>query len=364
MVNSNDDECDRRQFATALTGIVASSFAAPAIATESKTDSQIILGDGDYKYAVQHNWAQLPQEFEWQTTHNCTIDRNGFVYIIHEGLENRRDHPTIFVFDTVGKYVRSFGNQFAGGAHGMDLRDENGEEFLYVASYRPKMFAKLSLNGEEVWRRYAPMNSGKYALGEEVDNHVYNQRDTFMPTNFAFLPEGDFLVADGYGSYLVHRYDKDANWKSCFGGAGEDDDSFFCPHGLKYDDRPGREPVVLVTDRARHIVKSFSIGGEYQGTLDGFLAPCNFDIRGEDIVVPDLNSRITILNSKNEVLTHLAYDVAWQQEVDQKQLRTKPETWRAGRFVHPHDACFDHEGNIIVTEWVQPGRVTKLSLLS
>ena len=29
----------------------------------------------------------------------------------------------------------------------MDLRDENGEEFLYVTSYRPKMFAKLTLTG-------------------------------------------------------------------------------------------------------------------------------------------------------------------------------------------------------------------------
>ncbi len=101
---------------------------------------------------------------------------------------NRRDHPTIFVFDGDGKYVRSFGNQFAGGAHGMDLRDEDGEEFLYVTSYRPKMFAKLSLKGEEVWRRHAPMESGKYAAGEDVDNHVYGKRDNFMPTNICFLP--------------------------------------------------------------------------------------------------------------------------------------------------------------------------------
>ena len=68
--------------------------------------------------------------------------------------------------------------------------------------------------------------------GEDVDNHVYGNRDNFMPTNFAFLPDGDFLVADGYGSFWIHRYDKDANWKSCFGGPGDGDAQFINPHGL------------------------------------------------------------------------------------------------------------------------------------
>jgi hypothetical protein len=32
--------------------------------------------------------------------------------------------------------------------------------------------------------------------------------------------------------------------------------------------------------------------------------------------------------------------------------------------VHPHDACFDHEGNILIAEWVATGRVTKLKRLT
>ena len=31
-----------------------------------------------------------------------------------------------------------------------------------------------------------------------------------------------------------------------------------------------------------------------------------------------------------------------------------------GRFICPHGACFDHDGNIFVVEWVEVGRVTKL----
>ena len=43
------------------------------------------------------------------------------------------------------------------------------------------------------------------------------------------------------------------------------------------------------------------------------------------------------------------------------QLRTEPDNWQDGRLLHPHDACFDQEGNIIVAEWVSTGRVSKLT---
>jgi hypothetical protein len=49
-------------------------------------------------------------------------------------------------------------------------------------------------------------------------------------------------------------------------------------------------------------------------------------------------------------------------------MRLRQTTNRAdfepGKFVCPHDAWFDHEGNIFVTEWVEIGRVTKLRKVS
>ena len=61
----------------------------------------------------------------WRST------RRGHLYVIHEGHVDKPDHPSIFVFDSEGKYVRSFGNQFQGGGHGIEVREENGQEFLY-----------------------------------------------------------------------------------------------------------------------------------------------------------------------------------------------------------------------------------------
>jgi hypothetical protein len=46
------------------------------------------------------------------------------------------------------------------------------------------------------------------------------------------------------------------------------------------------------------------------------------------------------------------------------KIRMDPKTWVPGKFVHPHDACFDKDGNIFVVEWVDTGRVTLLRKVS
>ena len=62
---------------------------------------------------------------------------------------------------------------------------------------------------------------------------VWAMRDAFMPTNYAFLPDGGFFLADGYGSFRIHRYDKDAKWVSAFGGVGDGKGTFNTPHGAR-----------------------------------------------------------------------------------------------------------------------------------
>jgi len=93
------------------------------------------------------------------------------------------------------------------------------------------------------------MQSALYAPDEDTQPRKVLGRNRFLPTNFAFLPDGDFLLADGYGSYYIHRYDRDGNWKSCFGGPGDGHGKFDTPHGLWVDDRRPDDPQLVVTDR-------------------------------------------------------------------------------------------------------------------
>jgi hypothetical protein len=346
---------------------IAAIAAAPNVLTRGKASTQVIVGEGDHRYEVLHDWARLPDSYTWQTTHNVAVDRQGLVYVIHEGREELRDHPAIFVFDPDGKFIRAFGKQFQGGGHGLEVVTEGSQQYLYVTGYQQlKNFAKLTLTGELVWERRAPMESGLYPAGEAAEPKKVWGRDRFMPTNYAFLPDGGFFLADGYGSYRIHRYDRHGNWVSMFGGVGKGPGEFNTPHGICLDARPGREPQVLVADRANARLQWFTLDGQHRKTLDGFILPANFDIHRDLLLVPDLSARITLLNGADEVVAQLGEDPAWREQVlkDGMKLRREPDQWVAGKFLHPHDACFDAQGNILVAEWVQTGRITKLRRLS
>ena len=358
------DNLSRRQFLAASAAGAVTAFAAPAVITASKTDSRIVLGEGDYRYEVQHAWPQLPSKFQWQTTHNVAVDADGNVYVIHEGKADLPDHPSVFVFDADGKYLRSFGAEFQGGGHGIEVRDEGGEQFLYVCAYQQvKSFAKLSLNGEVVWRKHAPMESGVYAAEEDTNPQKVWGRDRFMPTNFAFLDNGGFLLADGYGSFYIHEYDAEGNWVRCFGGPGDGAGTFQTPHGIWIDERPGRERSVVICDRAHHTLQYLSLDGEYQETLTGYGLPANIDTWNELMLVPELHARVTLLNAQNEVVAQLGDDLARITGDGGREVRGTPDLWVDGKFVHPHDACFDANGDIFVAEWVATGRISKLKRL-
>jgi len=337
---------------TAGAAALAAAATRPAAARARRLAEETILGAGEHTFRVQHHFPQLPDRFTWQTTHGVALDAAGNLYVIHEGRKEQKDHPAIFVFDPAGTFIRAFGSQFQGGGHGIEVRREGGEEFLYVCGYQQaKCFAKLTLDGDTVWYRKAPMESGAYAPGEDISTKPSWNRQGFLPTNIAFLDDDtskapEFFLADGYGSFKIHRYGADAKWQSCFGGAGEGAGTFNTPHGLWVDRRPGREPAIVVTDRT------------YRETIPGFGLPANIDTWKNLMLVPELKACVTLLDAENKVVAQLGRAVERLDEI--KNLRTQPDQWLDGQFVHPHDACFAPSGDIFVAEWVGTGRVTKL----
>jgi sugar lactone lactonase YvrE len=222
----------------------------------------------------------------------------------------------------------------------------------------------MSLKGETVWQKYAPMDSKVYAAGEDTNPQKVWGQNRFMPTNFAWVPGGtDFLLVDGYGAFVVHRYDKDGNWKSVFGGPGKGEGKFNTPHGLWVDTR-GAEPRIVVCDRANHSLQFFDINGKYQKTVKGFGLPANAETYKGLLLVPELHARVSILDANDKVIAQLGDDVARVTAKDGGGIRGDSNRWQAGKFVHPHDACFDADGNIFVAEWVATGRISKLRKVS
>lgn len=344
--------CSRRTCLKAAAGLSLAAAAPTILGATDKAGTKLsVVGQGEYTYECLHGWGELPSHIQWGETHGVAIDEAGLIYIKHR---NNAADPmdAIVVFDPQGRFVRSFGDEYNGGGHGIDIRKEGNTEFLYLCDIKHNLVSKTTLKGELVWVKGRPTEPGVYQ----------DPRSRFSPTNVAFAPDGGFYVGDGYGSHYIHQYDRQGNWVRTFGGQGTEPGKLRTPHGLWLDDRPGREPSLVVADRANARLQYFTLDGRHLGFVQEVSFPAHFDIRGQVLLVPDLHARVTLLDGNNRVIAHLGYDEAWTKEVlaDNMRMRREPARWQSGRFIHPHDACFDQEGNIFVVEWVPTGRVTKL----
>ena len=344
----------------------SAAVAAPRIATAKRGEAEPIVGSGEHTYRCVHDWGRdaLPDGHGYgNASHGVAIDRDGFVYIAHQG-----GPESVFVFDPDGRFVRSLATlhsatnkktgQTRSTGHGIDIREENGESVLYLAPTNAAVgFTKMTTAGEVIWTR------GREQIAEESDALAAGTK--FRPTNTSFRPDGGYYLGDGYGSDIVFEYDADDRFVRAIGGTGTEDGRFRTPHGQWLDDRDGT-PKLVVADRANKRLQWFAMDGSHLRTQDGFLFPADIDVRGDLMLVPDLHARITILDADNRPVAQLGDDEPWRTQVlgDDFAMRRQPQRWRPGRFVHPHDACFDADGDIYVTEWVVGGRVTKLERVS
>jgi hypothetical protein len=337
---------------TATTALAAGAAPTLLFAADTTSGDHPVIGTGKYRYECHHGWGQLPDHIQWQTTHGVCIDEAGLIYITHQGYGDM-SMDTIAVFDPTGRFVRSWGKEYHKGGHGLDIRKEGREEFLYFCDVHNRQVVKMTLKGDVVWKMGYPKEPG-----------VYQEVKQYSPTNVAFAPDGGFYIGDGYGSHYIHQYDKNAKWVRTWGGEGDAPGKMRTPHGLWLDNRRGRETSLVVADRANARLQYFTLDGKHIGFVQDVLFPAHFDIRGDVLLVPDLHARVSLLDRDNKPIVHLGDDAAWIAEVKKFQVRTDPKQWVPGRFVHPHDACFDRDGNIFVAEWVQTGRISKLRRVS
>lgn len=338
----------RRRFLFAVGG------GAPLIlgAADKAGSKKPILGEGDHTYEVTHDWGELPADIKYGNTHGVCEDSQGRIYVHHTVNAVSESSDSMVIFDAEGKFIKSWGKDFKGGAHGLHIRREGSTEFLYLCDTKRGLVVKTTLDGEEVFTLGYPSQSEAYKPGADGKQIKYS------PTNLAIPPNGDIYVGDGYGSSYVNMYNSKGEYKFTFGGMGKEAGQLSCPHGIIVDLR-GKEPILLIADRGNARIQTFTLEGKHIEFISGTNLPCHFSFdKNGDVVVPDLGARVTLLDRNNKVITQLGDDSAantWNA------LRKEPrDKFIPGKFVCPHGACYDHAGNIFVVEWVEVGRVSKL----
>ena len=139
------------------------------------------------------------------------------------------------------------------------------------------------------------------------------------------------------------------------------------PHGLWLDNRPGREPSLVVADRANARLQYFTLDGKHLELRQRRAAsPPTSTSAATCCWCPTCTPACRCSTRTTRSIVHLGDDPkpgpkkCWPTA---SRCAREPEALAAGKFIHPHDACFDKDGNIFVVEWVPTGRVTMLRKL-
>jgi len=333
---------NRRSFIAATAATVAApSFLAPRALGDDPLPPPI--GSGSQRYAVNHSFLSPLQGTSWGDTHGVAQDAAGRIYLAHTVGGGSEKPLAVCVYEADGRAIGGWGTDFAGGAHGLDLRKEGDQEFLYHCDTRRRCVVKTALDGTVVWTATCPMQSG-----------VYGSASEWCPTNVAFHPGGDLFVGDGYGKGFIHLFGADGQWKKIITKPGSGKGETSCPHGLGIDPR-GKEPMLVVADRGNRRIQVLALDGTPVAIhTDGVRMPCDMKFRENLMLVPDLESVVCLYDESFKPVVALG-------DGHPTNLRGQPtESFQFGRFVHPHDAIWLADGSILVAEWVPQGRVTRL----
>jgi hypothetical protein len=339
--------------------------AAPFIVTAAKGQPSVPrMGHGAYQYEALHDFLQPPPSLKFGNTHGIVVTGDGRIVLCHTVHKNSESPDAIAIFDSDGRFIKSWGADLRGGAHGLVIRREGSQEFLYHCDNVKGFVRKTTLDGEVVWILHAPLESGLYAKANE-----------YKPSTLAFAPNGDFYIADGYGKFYIHHYDAKGRFLRSFGGSRAEMDRLkgqetaagttIWPHAIAVDTR-GERPLLMVGERGdNRRVQYFSLDGKPLHMLkESVRWPSTFDFHQGLMLMPDLKAVVTLYDAKNKPLVQLGDG----QQADGKTyegIRNQERTaFTPGRFVAPHAACFDAAGDILVVEWVEVGRVTKLRKLA
>src|SRR5947199_3164009 len=266
------------------------------------------------------------------------IDKAGNIYVTTDTERG------VVVYSAGGKFLRAFGPT---RIHGLEVREENGTEYLYCARPSDHEVVKLKLDGEQVWAIHFPEQAG-----------IYKDAKGFNPCAVTIAPDGSIFVADGYGSNYVLKFDKDRKFMKAFGGPGEEEGKFKTCHGIGLDTRQGR-PLLLVCNRNNNRVEYWDLDGNFVKVIQKDLRmPAAVHIRGDYAVLPELQGRVTVLDKAGNIVAQVGDN---PNEKQRAKCDLPPDPWHDAIFNSPNGASIDKDGNLIVTEWSQFGHLQKFT---
>ena len=302
----------------------------------------MLIGNQTHQFDFVATPLTLPANVKLGYTHGICVDVDDNLFVFNQS------QTAVLCFNAFGEYQHSWGEEFAHGAHGMRLVNEDYSQFLYLTDYEHHRVFKMTLRGGEIYR-----------LGVPPRHDLYEQASQYKPTDVCVGPHGGLYVFDGYGKSYVHRYDRHGKYLSSFGGVGTKSGSLDCPHGGWVDTRRA-EAELYVADRGHNRIAVFGLDGVYRREVrhPQMERPCGLYQYSDELYVPDLNGRLIVLD-KNDAVTAVLGENAGVAATP-GWPNVGPDKLVDGKFNSPHACCVNSKGDVWVAEWINTGRVVKL----
>lgn len=218
-----------------------------------------IVGDGNFRYKVSTNWAQIPADLEFVEAIGVAVAPDDSVFVFNRGT------PAVLVFRPDGSFVTSWDADLV-RPHGISFAPEGT---LLLTDDLGHRVGRYSHKGE-LLANLGPAGSPSETGVDGFDYRTIQQAGPYnLPTNVAVAENGHTFVADGYGNAAIHHFDEHDVLLESWGGPGDGDGRFNVPHGICVDgDR------VIVADRENSRLQFFDHAGKLLDTWTDVVRPC------------------------------------------------------------------------------------------
>ncbi len=316
---------------------------AQTLPLQAKEEQQPVrMGCGLMTFDTVPGWGLHP------SGHSTLGPTHGSVVIDKAGNIYTSAKKGVVVFSPKGAVIHSYLGGDYTALHDMEIREEEGVEYIYGARNNDAEGIKFRVKGGEVVL--------KLKLPEEAGVTVKK----FRPTAITVAPNGDIFLSDGYGSNHIFKYDKTGKYLLHFGSQGDGLKEFHTAHGMTLDTRYD-PPRLLICDR-NHKPKGrllhYDLDGNFmEEVVTGLGRPTSVAIQGDYVSVPDLSGRLVILDKSNTIMAVLGFNPDPKKG---RNYEATQEQWVEGLFSGTHGSYWDHEGNLYVQDWNVAGRIMKL----
>ena len=286
--------------------------------------------------------ARCRARIKWGNTHGVVEDSQRNIYVHHTVHATSESADTMVVFDEKGTFVRSWGREFRGVAHGLHIRNEGKRRvpLPHGQRHQPAPDAAAGdaggrrqgdARGEIVWKIQGPPDVAAYqpaatARRSATTRPTSRSRPTATSTSATATARTTSISTTA------------AEYIRTFGGKGSEPGQLAEPHGIWVDTR-GRVRILVVADRRNNRLQRFTLDGKHVDFVPGFRLPCHFDEQKGTRRRARSARPVTLIDAATRSSSTSAIRTRPTGTI---RLRTSRATFIPGQFICPHGACFDH----------------------